>query len=94
MLVTISNIYTELYLHSGRRGNIILQRHQHVPWLDVEMDKLLAVDILKTLGNMNQDTSELRLREPETAVSEVIDLPLKTSSLAVLVLYVDLKIAS
>ena len=55
------------------------------------MDQLLAVDVLKTLGNVNQDTSELCLREPETAVSEVIDLPLKTSSLAVLVLYVDLK---
>ena len=54
------------------------------------MDQLLAVDVLKTLGNVNQDTSELCLREPETAVSEVIDLPLKTSSLAVLVLYVDL----
>ena len=56
------------------------------------MDQLLAVDVLKTLGNVNQDTSELCLGEPETAVSEVIDLPLKTSSLAVLVLYVDLKI--
>ena len=56
------------------------------------MDQLLAVDVLKTLGHVNQDTSELRLREPETALSEVIDLPLKASSLAVLVLYVDLKI--
>ena len=55
------------------------------------MDQLLAVDVLKTLGYVNQDTSELCLGEPETAVSEVIDLPLKTSSLAVLVLYVDLK---
>ena len=55
------------------------------------MDQLLAVDVLKTLGHVNQDTSELRLGEPETALSEVIDLPLKTSSLAVLVLYVDLK---
>ena len=55
------------------------------------MDQLLAVDVLKTLGHVNQDTSELCLGEPETAVSEVIDLPLKTSSLAVLVLYVDLK---
>ena len=55
------------------------------------MDQLLAVNVLKTLGHVNQDTSELCLREPETAVSEVIDLPLKTSSLAVLVLYVDLK---
>ena len=55
------------------------------------MDQLLAVDVLETLGHVNQDTSQLRLREPETALSEVIDLPLKTSSLAVLVLYVDLK---
>lgn len=58
------------------------------------MDQLLAVDVLQTLGHVNQDTSELRLREPEPAVSEVIDLPLETSSLAVLVLYVDLKIDS
>ena len=79
------------YLHPGRGGHLILQGHQHVPRLDVQMDQLLAVDVLKTLGHVNQDTSELCLREPETAVSEVIDLPLKTSSLAVLVLYVDLK---
>ena len=56
------------------------------------MDQLLAVDVLETLGHVNQDTSDLGLREPKAAVSEVIDLPLKTSSLAVLVLYVDLKI--
>ena len=56
------------------------------------MDQLLAVDVLETLGHVNQDASQLRLREPETALSEVIDLPLKTSSLTVLVLYVDLKI--
>ena len=58
------------------------------------MDQLHAVNVLQPLGYVNQDTSELCLGEPETALSEVIDLPLKTSSLAVLVLYVDLKIDS
>ena len=79
------------YLHSGRRGDVVLQRHEHIPRLNIQVDELLAVDVLKTLGHVNQDTSQLRLREPETALSEVIDLPLKTSSLTVLVLYVDLK---
>ena len=56
------------------------------------MDQLLAVDVLETLRHVNQDTPELCLRESQTAVSVVINLPLETSSLAVLVLDVDLKI--
>ena len=55
----VSGLVILLLLESCWTGRVILQGDEDVAWLDVEVDQLLAVDVLQTLGHVTQDPPQL-----------------------------------
>ena len=51
------------FLHHLRRRDIAVQGDEDVARLDVEVDQLLAVNVLETLGHVAQDPPQLALGE-------------------------------
>ena len=59
--------------------------------IDVEVDELLAVDVLQPLGHVAQHAPQLALAEPLAAPPVLLNLPLEAAALAILVLDVNLQ---
>ena len=68
----------------------MFKRDEYVARLDVQVDELLAVDVLKAFGHVDEEALELRLRQLAARLTKLLDLPLEAASLAVLVLNVNL----
>ena len=74
------------FLHHLGRGYVTVQGDEDVAGLDVEVDKLLAVDVLEPLGHVAQDPPQLALGESLFPSPVILNLRLQASALAILIL--------
>ena len=79
-------IFLTKFLHHLGRRDVAVQGDQDVAGLDVEVDQLLAVDVLEPLGHVAQDPPQLALGESLFPPPIILNLRLQAAALAILVL--------
>ena len=69
-----------------RGGGVTVEGNEDVARLDVEVDQLLAVDVLEPLSHVAQDPPKFSLSKSVFPPPVVLNLPLQAAALAILVL--------